>query len=145
MKKIILSLTAVAALTIACKKTENASSKINEENVENVNHVNENENAIIGFDSMEYDFGELKKGEKASHEFVITNTGTTDLVIIDAKASCGCTVPEKPTAPIKPGESANMKVVFSANSVGKANKTITVTSNANETRSILGIKATVVE
>lgn len=144
MKKIIVGL-AIATMAIGCKKSENASSKIDETKLENVEQTNAEQNAIIGFDTMEYDFGDMKKGDKAEHDFVITNTGTTDLVVIDAKASCGCTVPEKPTAPIKPGESATMKVVFSAKSPGKIDKTVTVTSNANETTKVLHIKATVTE
>ena len=34
------------------------------------------------------------------------------LVVTDANASCGCTVPEKPEKPILPGEMGFIKIVF---------------------------------
>jgi hypothetical protein len=52
-------------------------------------------------------------------------------VVIEAHASCGCTVPQKPEKPVLPGETGFIKIVFdSKGRVGTAHKTITVTSNA---------------
>lgn len=99
----------------------------------------------IAFNETTHDFGELKKGSKGEVEFEIKNEGTVDLVIIDAKASCGCTVPEKPNEPIKPGKSAKMKVVFSANSLGAQSKTVTLTTNTEAGSEILTVKANVTE
>jgi hypothetical protein len=79
-----------------------------------------------------YDFGTIKQGELVQHSFSFKNTGTKPLVVQDAHASCGCTVPEKPEKPIKPGEIGVIKVVF--DSKGKSDhqeKDITVTSNAH--------------
>jgi hypothetical protein len=60
------------------------------------------------------------------------NTGTRPLVIVNASASCGCTVPQKPEKPILPGEIGFIKIVFdSKGRVGNAHKTVTVESNAN--------------
>jgi hypothetical protein len=77
-------------------------------------------------------FGTITEGEKVAFSFRFTNTGSNPLVIFDATASCGCTVPEKPKEPIKPGEMGFIKVVF--NSAGKRDhvtKDVTVTSNAD--------------
>ena len=53
------------------------------------------------------------------------------LIISNASASCGCTVPEKPEAPIKTGEIGVIKVKFDSNGrAGSAYKTVTVLSNA---------------
>lgn len=87
----------------------------------------------------------MKKGDKAEVEFEIRNEGNVDLVIIDAKASCGCTVPEKPSEPIKPGASAKMKVVFSATSAGLQSKNVTLTTNTEAGSEILTVKANVTE
>jgi hypothetical protein len=78
-----------------------------------------------------YDFGKTTEGTKISHDFEFRNTGKKPLVISSAKASCGCTVPEKPEEPVKPGEMGIIKVVFNTSShPGPAHKTIVVASNA---------------
>ena len=79
-----------------------------------------------------YSFGTATEGEKISYNFRFKNSGDKPLIVTNAHASCGCTVPEKPEKPVMPGETSFIKVVF--NSQGKAGhneKTITVISNAN--------------
>lgn len=79
-----------------------------------------------------YNFGTITEGEKVTFNFRFKNTGTKPLVIANATASCGCTIPEKPEKPIAPGETGFIKVVF--NSAGKLNhneKHITVNANTN--------------
>ncbi|MGN6533477.1 MAG: DUF1573 domain-containing protein [Ginsengibacter sp.] len=78
-----------------------------------------------------YDFGKVTAGEKVIYNYRFKNTGTKPLVISSATASCGCTVPEKPEEPIKPGETGFLKVVFNTEGrVGPTLKTVTVISNA---------------
>jgi hypothetical protein len=78
-----------------------------------------------------FDFGQVKAGTKVTHEFEFKNNGTSPLIISDAKASCGCTVPDYPKAPIAPGETGKIKVVFdSSGRTGTQHKVVTVTSNA---------------
>ena len=68
------------------------------------------------------------------------NTGNADLVISDAKGSCGCTVPEYPKAPIKPGEEGNIKVTFdSSGKGGRQNKSVTVITNAIPNTKVLTV------
>ncbi|MEX1201764.1 MAG: DUF1573 domain-containing protein [Ferruginibacter sp.] len=82
-------------------------------------------------DSM-YNFGNVVEGAIVEFSFRFKNTGANPLVISNASASCGCTVPEKPEAPIKTGEIGVIKVKFdSKGRVGSAYKTVTVLSNAN--------------
>jgi len=79
-----------------------------------------------------YNFGTITEGEKASYSYRFKNTGTNPLVIFNASASCGCTVPEKPEKPILPGETGFIKVVFNSSGKGGHNKKeINVLSNAN--------------
>ncbi|WP_372472463.1 DUF1573 domain-containing protein [Capnocytophaga sp. ARDL2] len=144
MKKIVILVLALASFT-ACKKTEDASKKVNEITVDENATVSSEDLPIIEYDTDTHDFGDLKKGDKATHEFKISNTGKSDLVIINASASCGCTVPEKPTEPIKPGESASMKVEFSATAAGVQSKTVSVVSNASNSMTQLTVKANVTE
>ncbi|RZK75868.1 MAG: DUF1573 domain-containing protein [Pedobacter sp.] len=67
-----------------------------------------------------------------SYDFKFKNTGKEPLIIKDALATCGCTVPEIPKEPILPGAEGILKVVF--NSAGKPagplRKQVTVSSNA---------------
>jgi len=78
-----------------------------------------------------YDFGKVTDGEKVEYNFKFRNTGKNPLIISSATASCGCTVPEKPDAPIAPGQIGYLKVVFdSRGRVGDVHKDITVRSNA---------------
>jgi Protein of unknown function (DUF1573) len=89
-----------------------------------------------------HDWGAASIGDKITHIYKFTNTGTEPLVILDAKASCGCTVPEKPQAPIAPGKSSEIKVVFdSANKpAGATAKTVTVTANTEPGTMVLTLK-----
>jgi hypothetical protein len=78
-----------------------------------------------------YNFGKVTDGEKVEYSFKFRNTGQNPLIISSATASCGCTVPEKPDAPISPGQIGYLKVVFdSKGRVGEVHKDITVRSNA---------------
>lgn len=78
-----------------------------------------------------YNFGKLTAGDKVEYSFRFRNTGKNPLIVTDAIASCGCTVPEKPDAPIDPGKIGIIKVVFnSAGKMGDIHKEVTVRSNA---------------
>lgn len=78
-----------------------------------------------------YNFGTVTDGEKVEYSYRFKNTGKKSLIVSSAVASCGCTVPEKPEEPIKPGETGFLKVVFNSKGrVGEVHKEITVTSNA---------------
>jgi Protein of unknown function (DUF1573) len=91
---------------------------------------------------MTHDWGAATVGEKITHIYKFTNTGTEPLVILDAKASCGCTVPEKPQAPIAPGKTGEIKVVFDSNgkAAGQTAKTVTVTANTDPGTMVLTLK-----
>ena len=78
-----------------------------------------------------YNFGKITEGDKVEYNFRFRNTGTHPLIISAATASCGCTVPEKPDEPIKPGETGFLRVVFSSKGkMGDIHKEVDVTSNA---------------
>lgn len=87
--------------------------------------------AVITFENPNYSFGVIKQGEKVAYNYKFTNTGKAPLIISSAEATCGCTVPEVPKEPIKPGEDGEIKVVFnSEGKTGLQDKVITVNSNA---------------
>jgi hypothetical protein len=96
------------------------------------------------FKKVEHDFGTINEGDNVETVFEFTNTGEADLIIADAKGSCGCTVPVFPKEPIKPGETKKLTVTF--NSQGKPNqqqKTVTIDCNTEKGKETLSIKANV--
>jgi len=100
--------------------------------------------AVLTLENDSYDFGEVKEGEKVEHEFAFTNTGTEPLIISRVQASCGCTTPEYSKNPIAAGEKGTVKVVFnSAGQMGKQQKIITITSNADKPNTIVKLRGEV--
>lgn len=79
---------------------------------------------VIKVNTEKHDFGKIKQGVPVTYYFEITNTTDKPVVVENASASCGCTVPEKPTQPILPGKTDKLKVVYNAAAVGPINKDI---------------------
>lgn len=100
----------------------------------------------ISFKKMSHDFGKVKQNSENVHWFEFTNTGKEPLLISNAQASCGCTVPEYPKEPIPPGGKGRIKVVYSPGTQeGQQSKTVTVTANTQPPQTILTITANVVK
>ncbi len=100
----------------------------------------------ITFEEKLHDFGTIKDGDVVEHVFSFVNEGEAPLIISDAKATCGCTVPEWPRTPIAVGETGEIKVRFnSKNKPGVQNKTVTLTANTWPTTTRVQIKANVVK
>jgi hypothetical protein len=96
------------------------------------------------FDTTVYDFGEIIQGQKVRHIFKFKNVGEGDLVISDAKTSCGCTVSEYPQKPIPPGGEGEVVVEFdSENKQGQVSKTVTLFANTIPNETELKIKGTI--
>ena len=81
--------------------------------------------------------------ELASKNSNFTNNGSEPLIIKNARASCGCTVPDWPKEPIMPGTTEKIKVNYATNRVGKFTKNITLTTNVDKKPVILTIKGEV--
>lgn len=98
----------------------------------------------ITFNKKEHDFGVINEGDKVETTFTFTNTGEADLIIANASGSCGCTVPEFPKEPIKPGKTGKMKVSFDSNGKpGMQQKSVNITANTASGKDVLTIKANV--
>ncbi len=98
----------------------------------------------IKFEETTYAWGSVNEGDKMTHIFKFKNAGSNDLIISDAHGSCGCTVPEWPKEPIKPGKNGVIKVVFdSKGKPGEQQKTVTLTANTDPANTVLTIKGAV--
>lgn len=156
MKFNLLVLVALLALTTACKKETvndkevllDSTSVQRQEALETATPaaqvLADGKYPTMTFQKEEHDFGTIKQGDKVSTDFQFKNTGEADLIITSARGSCGCTVPDYPKTPIKPGETGNIKVSFdSKGKQGKTSKTVTILCNTQEGNKILKINANI--
>ena len=143
MKKISLILFALAILPMnSCK--ENATEKINQENVEKAAERDAQTIVFptISFDKTLHDFGEIQNGTPVETVFSYTNSGRSPLVVTDIKSTCGCTVPQGwSKEPLMPGESSQFSVKFNGKGANKVSKTITLTTNTEKGREQVRITA----
>jgi hypothetical protein len=86
---------------------------------------------MISFDMETIDYGDITKGSNGVRTFTFENTGDAPLDIQGVRSSCGCTIPKKPEAPIKPGKKGEITVRYDTNRVGIFRKTITVNTNVS--------------
>ena len=101
------------------------------------------DDASIGFSNESYNFGTIQYKKESAYSFEFTNMGKTMLIICDVKASCGCTVPEWPKSPIRPGEKGKIKIKYDAAYPGVFHKTVEVFYNGACSPDSLEIKGEV--
>ena len=124
----------VLFLFCSCYKTDNT---VNSSIIDNGASI-----MILGNESI--NFGEIIQGEKIDLEFKIKNTGNGDLIISNARASCGCTQLKYPKEVIKQGNVESINVTFdSKNKIGVQKKNITLMTNATPNIKILTIEGMV--
>jgi len=98
---------------------------------------------VFEFERKIVDYGAIEKGSKGIYDFKFKNIGKSPLIISNVKGSCGCTVPSAPKEPIMPGQSGIIQVKYDTNRVGPISKTITITSNASESKKVIRVKGLV--
>ena len=101
--------------------------------------------AVITFEEKSHDFGTIKEVDgPVSYSFKFENTGDEPLVIINVNASCGCTRPDYPKEPIRPGKKGEIKVTYNpAGRPGEFTKDVKVRTNGSK-RPILKITGVVI-
>lgn len=158
MKKTVVSIFAIAAVLTSCSNDDNtiksvegevrstvvANSKTNAELDKKLSGFEKEDAALekersanltsLEFNKILHDFGDVEPEVENKTTFIVKNTGKKPLIISDVSASCGCTTPKKPEAPIAPGKSDEIQVTFKSKP-GQKNeivKTVTVTANTAE-------------
>ncbi len=104
--------------------------------------------AEIKFDKLTNNFGNFDESnpvQKAT--FTFTNIGNKPLVINQAIASCGCTVPNYTKQPIMPGQKGTISVTYNGKGKfpGHFKKTITVRTNGKVEMTRLYIEGNMTE
>lgn len=86
----------------------------------------------IKFDKTVHNFGTFsEKTPVQTAVFAFTNIGKAPLIINQAIASCGCTIPSYTKEPIMPGEKGTVKVTYNGKGKfpGHFKKSITIRTN----------------
>lgn len=109
MKKIMLALTLLIAVAVTASAQ-----------------------AEIKFDKLTHNFGTFNEADPSQKAvFTFTNVGDRPLVINQAVASCGCTVPNYTKQPIAPGQKGQISITYDGKGrfPGHFKKTVTVRTN----------------
>jgi hypothetical protein len=143
MRKFMLAIVAIATLSLMACKNE-ASDKVDQSKKEMAEERDSELQSfpVMEFEGKEFDFGTVDEGEVVEHIFAFTNTGDAPLIVSNASASCGCTVPTWTKEAVASGEKGEMVVKF--NTAGKPNqqvKQIRITTNTSSGKETLRIKA----
>ena len=104
--------------------------------------------ANIRFDKLTHNFGTFsEKNPIVTCTFTYTNVGGSPLIINQAVASCGCTVPEYTKTPVKPGEKGEIKITYNGTGKfpGHFKKSITIRTNGETEMTRLYIEGEMTE
>ena len=148
MKKIFLVFLSILIVTFSSCQ-DSAAKKINSSSTvaktDQISQETAADGPVMTFEKTTHDFGTINEGDKVTTQFSFTNTGKADLIIVDARGSCGCTVPKYPkNVAIKPGQSETITVSFDSNNKpGMQQKSVTLSANTSSGREMLRIKANV--
>ncbi|HEA29593.1 MAG TPA: DUF1573 domain-containing protein [Leeuwenhoekiella sp.] len=144
MKKLVIALSAVLALGMtSCKDNGNASKMVKSENVEMAasRDAQSSELPVMEFEETEFDFGKISRGTNVEHVFKFKNTGDAPLVIVNARSTCGCTIPKYSDEPVAPGETGELLVQYNGSGLNEVTKVVTVTANTKNGSEQVRIKA----
>ncbi len=100
---------------------------------------------VMTFEKIDMDYGTIAQGSDPLRKFAFKNTGTEQLVIKNARGSCGCTVPNYKKEPVMPGETSEIEVRYDTQRVGPFTKTVTIETNEGDQPRVLTIHGTVTE
>jgi hypothetical protein len=99
---------------------------------------------LVKLNEEKHNFGKIKQGIPVSYYFEITNISNKPIVIENAWASCGCTVPEYEKQPITPGKTTKVKVQYNAASMGHFEKDVSIKLAGVEAPKVIKITGEVV-
>ena len=104
--------------------------------------------AEIKLEKTTYDFGTFSESTPVQKcTFTFTNVGDAPLIIHQAIASCGCTIPQYTKKPVAPGEKGTLSVTYNGKGrfPGHFKKSITLRTNGKPEMLRLYIEGTMEE
>jgi hypothetical protein len=137
-----------AIIFFSCTSTDKPSTK-EEAAQDSLNRVamadTSNYTNIEWLDSTTQSLGKIKEGSIVEITWKFKNTGDKPLIISDARGTCGCTIADKPSEPVAPGQEGTIKARFNSQGQGpEAHKTVTVDANTKgQTQHLLTFTAQV--
>lgn len=139
LKQTFAAMALSALLFTSCdvRKTDKLADNVAKDTTQNTANFDPTQVQMV---DSSYNFGKISEGEVVEYSFRFKNVGNKPLVVKNASASCGCTVPEKPEQPIMPGELGSIRVKFnSEGKPGTAHKTVNISSNAQPEFPVLAL------
>ncbi|MBV7441924.1 DUF1573 domain-containing protein [Weeksellaceae bacterium TAE3-ERU29] len=142
----------MSILVISCKK-ENKEPEVLETPVEieysggnfEQAQVDPTTAPVLVLENNVVDLGDVKAGESVEKVVKFRNEGKGPLIIKDAKASCGCTVPEYSKEPVPVNEEGELTVKYSAPAYnGHVSKTVTLFTNTVNGDEVFKVNANIV-
>ena len=91
-----------------------------------------------------HDFGKMEVGQQPTARFTVRNTGKSELVLGTLTAGCYCVGYKNSPAPIAPGQSAVVELLYSQRQLGQVSDVVTITSNDVSGDAKITLKATIV-
>ena len=98
--------------------------------------IKQKDKGEMKFEKTQHNFGIFSEDTAiVSYDFVFTNVGKSPLIIHQASASCGCTIPEYTLKPIMPGKTGKISVTYNGKGrrPGVFRKSITIHNNGKQT------------
>jgi hypothetical protein len=96
-------------------------------------------------DRTTHDFGKMEAGQQLSTRFTVKNTGKTPLELGALTTSCYCVGYKKAPAPIAPGQSAVIELVYNQRQLGQVTDVVTISSNDVSGDAKVTLKASIVK
>ena len=95
-------------------------------------------------DQSTHDFGKMEAGQQPTARFTVKNTGKTELVLGALTSGCYCVGYKNNPAPIAPGQSAVVELLYSQRQLGQVSDAVTITSNDVSGDAKITLKANIV-
>ena len=130
-KLFILGAFALTFAVSSCGEKKASDNFTAEESAQQAENVVDTATApVLTLAEANHDFGDVTANSKVETYIKIKNDGKSPLIIRDASATCGCTVPEFPSNPIPVGGTDSVKIEYTAGNMnGRQQKTVTLVTN----------------
>ena len=95
-------------------------------------------------DKSSHDFGKMEAGQQPTARFTVRNTGKSELVLGTLTSGCYCVGYKTTPAPIAPGQSAVVELLYTQRQLGQVSDVVTITSNDLSGDAKITLRATIV-